>query len=145
MCPKVASFVVLMLHFFQQTDCWKPISSSAAYSLQQTFPDFSKESVSRSAHTIIHHSNDASGSVLNSFKNNEHAGDVSAVFSGVFVYSKKKMLKVVELEFSSEKDYLSGKNTDLLLHFFSRRARVLLKNSHLITKPRSRTIQIWQN
>lgn len=78
MCFKVFSFVVLTMCSLQQTDCWKPISNSAAYSLQQTFPDYTKESVSRSAHNIIHHSDDASGSVLNSFKNSEHIGDVSA-------------------------------------------------------------------
>lgn len=145
MCPKVASFVVLLLYFFQQTDCWKPISSSAAYSLQQTFPDFSKESVSRSAHTIIHHSNDASGSVLNSFKNNEHAGDVSALVENIFSSRAKKDVEGCRTWVQFWKGLLKWKKYWFIVAFFSRRARVLLKNSHLITKPRSRTVQIWQN
>lgn len=97
MCLKVISLVVLVLHSLQQTDCWKPISNSAAYSLQQTFPDYAEESVSRSAHSIIHHSNDASGSVLNSFKNSEHIGDVSASVGFIFGQNKsleKKSTKV---------------------------------------------------
>lgn len=74
-----------MLHSLGQSECWNPISSAAAYSLHQTFPDYTEESVSRSAHNIIHHSNDAAGSVLNSFKNSEHTGDVSASVGNISV------------------------------------------------------------
>lgn len=113
----VVSLVVLALAL-HHIDCWKPISNSAAYSLHQTFPDFTKDSVSRSAHNQI--KIDPSSSVLNTFKKSiEFIDNVSASVG----FAKAKPLSQSSLK--KIKNRSKGTSSTVLRYILSLRSCLL--------------------